>query len=208
MHKKIRLKPISLYMIYGILTISFVIGIMVVGNIMFKVDKITYVTSGTLTEDIIPVISEKKVFIKPYTDENIQILQNYYDYKGNKDIQEKSLILYENTYLQNSGVDYGNDNIFDVVAIYDGTVLDVSNDDILGKIIEVQHTNNLIAYYECLGDTKVKKDDYISQGQIIATSGTCNISKNIGNHLHLEIANNGKIINPESIYEKTIEEIQ
>ena len=112
MHKKIRLKPISLYMIYGILTISFVIGIMIVGNIMFKGEKKTYVTSSTLTEDIIPVISEKKVFIKPYTDENIQILQNYYDYKGNKDIQEKSLILYENTYLQNSGVDYGNDNIF------------------------------------------------------------------------------------------------
>ncbi len=205
--RKIRLRPISLYMIYGILTLTFVAGIMLVGNKIFKVDQLTYITSGTLTEDIIPVISERNVFIRPYVDETIGILQNYYDYKASKDVQEKSLVLYENTYLQNSGIDYGKDDIFDVVSIYDGTVLDVINDDILGKTIEVQHSNNLIAYYECLGDIKVKKDDSIAKGQVIATSGTCNISKNIGNHLHLEIANNGKIINPESIYEKTLEEI-
>lgn len=207
MRKKIRLKPISITLIYSILTLSFVIGIMIVGNKIFKVDRLTYVTSWTIAEDVKPVISEKKEFIKPYLDEDIQILQNYYDYKDNKENQEKSLILYENTYLQNSGVDYGKKDVFDVIAMYDGTILDVINDDILGKTIEVQHSNNIVAYYQCLGNVKVKKDDVVSQGQIIGTSGTCNISKDIGNHLHIEIAKDGKIINPESIYKKTIEEI-
>lgn len=208
MQKRIRLKPISITLIYGIVTISFVISLMILGNKIFKVDRLTYVTSGTLVEDIKPVISEKKLFTRPYLDNDVVILQNYYDYKGDKKNQENSLILYKNTYLQNSGVDYGKKDVFDVLSIYDGTVLDIINDDILGKTIEVQHSNNLIAYYQCLGNTKVKKGDILKQGQIIGSSGTCNISKSIGNHLHLEIANDGKILNPESIYEKTIEEIQ
>lgn len=208
MQRRIKLKPISISLIYGIVTISLVISIMILGNKIFKSDQLTYVTSGTLVEDIKPVVSEKKTFIRPYLDENIEILQNYYNYEGDKDTQEKSLILYENTYLQNSGIDYGKKEIFDVVSIYDGTILDIINDDILGKILEVQYSNNLIAYYQCLSDIKVKKDDIVSQGQILGTSGTCNISKNIGNHLHLEIAKDGKMIDPESIYEKTIEEIQ
>ena len=142
-----------------------------------------------------------------YPDDNIKILKDYYDYKDDKIKQENSLILYENTYLQNSGIDYGKEDIFDVVSIYDGKVLNIINDDILGKTIEVQYSNNLIAYYQCLKDIKVKKDDDVVQGQILATSGTCNISKDIGNHLHLEISKDGKIINPETIYTKTIEEI-
>lgn len=205
--QRIRLKPISIFIIYGIMLITVVTSLMFVGNKLLNNNEITYITSGTLVDDIIPVISEKKVFIKPYTDDNIKILKDYYDYKDDKIKQENSLILYENTYLQNSGIDYGKEDIFDVVSIYDGKVLNIINDDILGKTIEVQYSNNLIAYYQCLGDIKVKKDDDVVQGQILATSGTCNISKDIGNHLHLEISKDGKIINPETIYTKTIEEI-
>lgn len=205
--QRIRLKPISIFIIYGIMLITVVTSLMFVGNKLLNNNEITYITSGTLVDDIIPVISEKKVFIKPYTDDNIKILKDYYDYKDDKIKQENSLILYENTYLQNSGIDYGKEDIFDVVSIYDGKVLNIINDDILGKTIEVQYSNNLIAYYQCLKDIKVKKDDDVVQGQILATSGTCNISKDIGNHLHLEISKDGKIINPETIYTKTIEEI-
>ena len=192
--QRIRLKPISIFIIYGIMLITVVTSLMFVGNKLLNNNEITYITSGTLVDDIIPVISEKKVFIKPYTDDNIKILKDYYDYKDDKIKQENSLILYENTYLQNSGIDYGKEDIFDVVSIYDGKVLNIINDDILGKTIEVQYSNNLIAYYQCLGDIKVKKDDDVVQGQILATSGTCNISKDIGNHLHLEISKDGKII--------------
>ena len=37
------------------------------------------------------------------------------DYKSEAENQEKSLIYYENTYLQNSGVSYGREASFDVV---------------------------------------------------------------------------------------------
>ena len=85
--------------------------------------------------------------------------------------------------------------------------MDIKEDNILGKIIEIQHSNNIIATYQCIDNIKVNKNDVITEGQIIATSGTFNISKNLGNHLHLEVSNNGKMINPESIYGKNINEI-
>ena len=152
-------------------------------------------------------MQEIKVFKRPYNDDTIQILQNYYDYKGDKSVQEKSLILYENTYLQNSGIDYGNNNEFDVLSIYEGKVLDVREDNILGKTVDIEHSNNLISTYQCLNKVNVKKGDTVGINDLIGTSGLCNINKDLGNHLHLEVSYDGKIINPESIYEKSLENI-
>ena len=59
-------------------------------------------------------------------------------------------------------------------------------------------------YFQLL---KVNKNDTVVVGQIIGSSGTCNISKSIGNHLHLEVSNGGKMINPESIYDKKISDL-
>ena len=209
MQRKIRLKPFVISFIYVVCTITLVVSLMMIGRELLKSDTpISYITTSTITEEVKPVVAESKKIQKPYQDEDVVILQNYYDYKDEKEKQEKSLILYENTYLQNSGIDYGKEESFDVTAIYAGIVLDIKEDDILGKIVEIEHSNNLIASYQCLKDIKVKKGDTLIEKDIIGTSGTCNISKDLGNHLHLEISNNGKMINPESIYDKNIEELE
>lgn len=208
MRKKVKLKPFVMPTIYGIVTISLAASLFLLGsNILKEKVPVTYITSSTLIEDIEPVISETKKIKRPYIEEDVKILQNFYDNSSDKKVQENSLIFYENTYLQNSGVDYGNESVFDVYSIYDGTVVNVEENDILGSIIEIMHTNDIIASYQCLGNIKVKENDTVTTGEIIATSGTCNISKNLGNHLHLEISKQGKMINPESIYDKEITEL-
>jgi len=209
MKTKKRLKPFVVPMLYGVCTITLLVSLMFLIQTLTDINSspITYITSSTIVDDAVPVISEKKTIIRPYTDNDVTILQNYYDYKADKEIQENSLIYYEGTYLQNSGIDYGKENVFDIVSILDGTVINVEEDDILGKIIEIQYTNELIASFQCLGEGIVKNGDTVMQGEKIGTSGTCNISKNIGNHLHLEISNKGEIINPENIYDKSIDEI-
>lgn len=210
MKRKKRLKPFVMPMIYGIVTISIVISLIFVGNKLFNnIKPVTYITSSTISEEVKPVINEtkEKVILKPFKDEDIKILQNYYDNNESKEIQENSLILYENTYLQNSGINYGKEEKFDIYSIYDGKIIDIIEDNILGKIIQIQHTNEIMASYQCLGDIKVNKNDTILQGEVIATSGTCNISKNLGNHLHLEISKEGQMINPELIYNKKVNEI-
>lgn len=208
MKKKVKLKPFVMPTIYGIVTISLAASLFLLGNNLLREKvPVTYITSSTLTEDVEPVISETKKIKRPYVEEDIKILQNFYENTSDKKVQENSLIFYENTYLQNSGIDYGKDKEFDVYSIYDGTIVNVEENDILGSIIEIEHSNNLIASYQCLGNIKVKENDTVTVGEVIATSGTCNISKNLGNHLHLEISKEGKMINPESIYDKQITEL-
>lgn len=208
MQRRLRLKPFAIAIIYLVVLLTFVSSLMLLGKQLLKVKTpITYITTSTITEDIKPVISESKTIIKPYIGDDITILQKYYDFKDSKENQEKSLIKYQNTYLQNSGIDYGKEEEFDILSIYSGKVLDVLEDDILGNIVQIEHSNNIIASYQCLKDIIVKKDDTVTIGQKIGDSGICNISKDIGNHLHLEVYKDGEVINPESIYNKTIEEL-
>ena len=109
--------------------------------------------------------------------------------------------------MQNSGVDYTSDNSFDVISILDGTVINVYENEILGTSIEIRHNNDLISVYQSLSEISVKKDDQVIQGQIIAKSGTSNINKDLGNHLHFELYYKGKIVNPEEYYNKSIDEL-
>jgi len=204
-----KLKPFVVPVLYGIVTLSLIVSLMFLTQSLINnsYNPISYITAGTLADEVIPVVSESKSIIRPYKDTDVKVLQNYYDYKGDKETQEKSLIYYENTYMQNSGVDYGREQPFDVVSILEGTVIDIIDDDTLGKIVEIQHTNDIIGSYQCLSDVIVEKNDILIQGEKLGTSGTCNIAKSIGNHLHFELTNKGEIVNPESTYDKNINEV-
>ena len=149
--------------------------------------------------------------VKPYVIPAIYgvcvIAKTFYNYEGEAQDQENAILFYENTYIQNSGVDYASSNQFDVISILDGTVISVEDNDILGTTVEVRHSNDLISIYQSLSDVAVKKDDQIIQGQIIAKSGVSNINKDLGNHLHFELYYKGKIVNPEEYYNKSVDEL-
>ena len=97
-----------------------------------------------------------------------------------------------------------NENKFDVIAILDGTVTDIKDDDTLGKCIEIKHDNNLISTYQSLSEIKVKKGDIITQGQVLGTSGENELDKELGNHLHFEMYENGGNVNPNNYLNKEI----
>lgn len=206
-----RLKKSVLYGIYAIIFVT-VIGIFyMVDSFMnkttFNNDENYDYVSDTVIEDDIPVVSTKEILMKPYSDTNVTIKKDYYDYKATSEKQENAILFYQNTYIQNSGVAYGADNIFDVLAVLDGTVTDVKEDELLGKIVEVKHENNVISVYQSLSEVSVKKGDTITQGTVLGKSGTSNISKDLGNHLHFELIINGNNVNPEEYYDKNISEL-
>ena len=95
------------------------------------------------------------------------MLKHYYDYQAEKETQEKALIYHENTYMQNSGVDFGGVDKFDVVSVLDGAVINVKDDTLFGKIVEIRHSNEGISLYQSLSEISVKKGDEVKQGQII-----------------------------------------
>jgi len=164
--------------------------------------------SQTIFEDDIPVVNTKPSIIRPYTDTEVKIVKDFYDFQADEEKQQNSIIYYESTYLQNSGIAYGGkEEAFDVVSILDGTVVSVKEDNTLGKIVEVRHSNDIVSVYQSLSEITVKENDEIKQGTIIGKSGSSNISKELNNHLHFELIIKGQIVNPENYYDKKVDEL-
>ena len=77
----------------------------------------------------------------------------------------------------------------------------------LGKTVEIKNSNEITTMYQSLGEVIVKKGDTVTQGQVIAKSGTCNLNNDIKQGLHFEIYKNGTVINPEKSYDKNLKDI-
>ena len=150
------------------------------------------------------VIKEEVKMVKPYTNDQVETLKYFYDYQADNASQEKSILYHENTYIQNSGMDFGLADTFDVVSVLDGTVLDVREDELLGNIVEIKHDNDLISSYQSLSEVKVKKNDTVKQGQVIGKSGTNTIDQDMGNHLHFELYKSGEIVDPSKYFDQVI----
>ena len=207
---KRKLKSFVVPAIYSVAIVISIFSMYLVKNIFTKnmdgnKNEVKYVDNEiTGVDTVIPVISTSTHIIKPYTNNDVKIVNNFYNYQADAESQQNSILYYENTYMQNSGVDYAMDSEFDVVSILDGTVIKVEENDILGVIVEIRHTNDLISIYQSLKDVSVKVDDKVVQGQIIAKSGTSNINTSLTNHLHFELYHKGMVVNPEDYYNKLL----
>lgn len=210
MNKKRKLKGFVMPTIYVMLVAMLVISTFMTfsnSNDETVEEDITYVSSVIWSNDT-PVVATDKVVVKPFTNKDVAIGKYYYDYKDGSDEQQNAIIFYENSYIQNSGVDYIFEDSFDVVSIYDGTVIKVEDNDIVGKTVEIKHDNNIISVYQSLSEVNVKQGDTITLGTKIGKSGNSKINKDLGNHLHFEIYVNGQVVNPEDCYNKKLTDLQ
>lgn len=213
--KKAKLKSFVIPAVYGIMCSLLVITLLLLQNEETKVvsnedDNYTYVNSSIVSKTV-PTISnseDKDVIIsKPYSNEKVTVYKKFYDEKMNESEIKNSILFYNNTYVQNTGVLYKSDEPFDILSILDGTVIEVKQDDTLGKIVEIKHENNMISTYEGLSEVKVKKNQAVTQGEIIGKSGSIKVDNTIENSLLFELIYNGKLVNPESYFDKKINEL-
>lgn len=205
-----RLKKSVIYGVYSLGIIALIGTIYLIeGSISknnFKEDDTTYV-SKTIFDDTIPVIADDVKILRPYSDAEIKVVKSYYDYKADEESQKNSIIFHEGTYMQSSGVAYGGKENFEVKSVLDGTVVDVKEDTLLGKIVEIKHSNDLISVYQSLSEVTVEKDAVVKQGDVIGKSGTSTISSDLGNHLYFELIIKGTTVNPEEYFDKFVKEI-
>ena len=212
-----KLKPFVLPTLYSLAVVIFILCMFLVQSILNNSlleanelkDDIEYV-DGDITDDIdkdIPVVATKIIINKPYIDSSVKVVKNYYDYLSSSEEQEKSIVYYENTYMQNSGVDYVSDTVFDVVAVLDGEVILVETDPTLGNIVKLKHDKNLITVYQGIDNIDLKEGSTINQGTIIGTSGTSKIYTNYTTSLHFEVYYNGELMDPENFYTLNIEDL-
>ena len=207
--KNRRLKKSVIYVLYALSFVT-VIGTIyileLVSSINILEDNTNYVNEVIL-DNTYPVVSTKNIITRPYISDDIKMARRFYSSKDSEEEQQNSLIYYQNTYIPNSGVDYKGNDKFDVVSILDGKVTKVVDNNLLGKIVEITHSNNLISVYQSMGEVMVVEGEDVLQGQVIGSTGEANISTELGNHLHFEIIYNGENVNPEEYYDKELEDL-
>lgn len=209
--KKRKLKPFVKVSVVAVILIvcAISLGLLLnnkVQSVSVTDNDFTYV-NDYIFDSYYPVINQDEKIIRPYSSDAVSIHKSFYEKDGTEEEQQNSIIYHEGIYMQNSGVDYKSDDVFDVIASLSGTVTNVTDDPLLGKTIEIRNSTELIVLYQSLGEVAVKKGDTITQGQIIGKSGTCTLNSNIKNALHFEMYKNGSVINPEKFYDKSVKDL-
>ena len=200
--------PTVYVMVIGVLFVS----ISFLGNVLQSKVEYGNMAVSALKDNVTSVIKNNDVveskIERPYVSSNVSISKSFYDMKDEETKQQNSLVYYENTYLQNSGVLYSSKDAFDVLSSFDGTVTNVSKDDILGNYVEITHNQNLKTIYYSLSDVQVKKDDVVISGDVIGKSGDNSLSGETENCLLFEVYHNGTAIDPEDFYNMNIEDLK
>ena len=200
--------PTVYVMVIGVLFIS----ISFLGNILQSKVEYGNMAVSALKDNVTPVgktdnVVESKIE-RPYVSSNVSISKSFYDMTDDEAKQQNSLVYYENTYLQNSGVLYSSTSAFDVICAIDGKVTNVSKDEILGNFVEITHNPNLKTIYYSLSEVQVKKDDTVMSGDVLGKSGDNSLNGEIENCLLFEVYHNGTAIDPEDFYNMSIEDLK
>ena len=209
-------KKIFVPTIYLIVILSVVgcilLTIMSINKYLTESEKFDYSINGLIDNEVKPVQGEDNTkndvkVIKPFRNEKVTIGRGFYDFEGEQTNQEKSIIFYENTYMQNSGVDYVSDEVFDVISVLAGKVISVDTDEVLGNIVKIEHDKNIITTYQGIDKVALKVGDVISQGTIVGVSGKSLVNSNYTTSLHFEVNYKGELIDPEKFYSLNVNEL-
>lgn len=144
---------------------------------------------------------------KPFTSEKVTVAREFYNKDDEAENQSKALIFYENTYMPNTGILYESDEEFDCIAIMNGKIKDIKQDEILGNVITVENTTKMTTIYYTHGETKVNVGDTVKMGDIIAKSGETKLQTEKPQTLLFEVYMDGILVNPNTIFEKDINEL-
>ncbi len=160
--------------------------------------------AGTTTggPDALEVVASTESMAWPVANPGeVEVVKPYYDENGTEDNHVAAMVQYNDKFIPNVGIDIAREdnNTFDVKAALSGEVTRVEDVAVLGKVIEITHQGNLKTVYQSLGETKVKQGDVVKQGDTLATAGRSEIEKDLGNHVHFEVYEDGKVVNPSDL---------
>ncbi|MFC1477839.1 M23 family metallopeptidase [Candidatus Margulisiibacteriota bacterium] len=99
-------------------------------------------------------------------------------------------------YRAHTGVDYASNYGAPILATADGVVTFAGWLGGYGKLVKVRHNNGYTTYYGHASRITVRRGQRVSQGSTIARVGSTGHST--GPHVHYEIRNRNRIVNPES----------
>jgi stage II sporulation protein Q len=133
----------------------------------------------------------------------VEVAIPYYDTNASNDVKAAAMIEYLDQLTPHTAIDLKSKDgaAFDVLAALGGKVTAVEQSPVVGKLVEITHSNGLISIYQSLSDVKVTKGAEVKKGDIIAKAGSNDFEKEDGVHLHFEVrqVSDNAAVNPESL---------
>lgn len=154
---------------------------------------------------VVSPVSEKPMI--PFTKDGVNISKTFYKSDDDAENQQKSLIYYADTYMQNTGILYTSDESFEIISTVEGKIKDIKEDEILGSVVTLEHNTNVTIIYYSLSDVKVTAGMNVKAGDIIGTSGSNKLENEKQNCLLFEVYINGTLINPTDFFEMKLEDL-
>ena len=209
--KKYRLKSWVVISVYLLAVGAIVSSLYLVGKVLksslYDGNNLSYIYHDFIRSTAVVNSSADEKIIKPFTLEEVSVVKGFYEKDAESKTQEQALIYYENTYMPNTGVLYGAKNSFDVISVADGTVESIVADELIGNIVTIKHTNNLISRYESINEVNVMVGDALKKGDVIGTAGENKIDSTYDYMLLFEVEHNGTFVNPENIFGMNVKEL-
>lgn len=146
-------------------------------------------TKPTVPEDDVPTASDQIIsFVMPIKEANISK-----EYAENHLLEDKTTGFWQ----AHMAIDFKATEGTKVLSVYDGVVEKIENSMMDGLTITIKHSDNLKSVYKCLSDEAlVKEGDKVVSGQEIGVVSTNLTEKADGIHLHFELYENNKLIDP------------
>ena len=156
-----------------------------------KSDPASQVSGKVPTVDSLDSEPAVSAFQFPVKHENAQVTNPY---SMDKLIYSVTL----DQYMTHCGVDIEAPEDAQVVAVADGTVTAVYEDDRYGTSIEITHPVDIVSVYSNLSTAEmVETGDVVSGGQIIGGVGSTGLFESLEPaHLHFEMLKGGAYVNP------------
>ncbi len=157
---------------------------------------ITVVTVAALNKPVAPeednftpVVNDEIKFANPVTE--ISLIKDF----------SNTALQYSNTlklWQAHKAIDLSAAEGTDVLAVMDGTVIEVTYNYLMGNIVKLNVGNGLIVVYASLqSDIPVKVGDSVTKGSVIGKVGnTAKSESSDGPHLHLEVLLNDQLVDP------------
>jgi murein DD-endopeptidase MepM/ murein hydrolase activator NlpD len=101
------------------------------------------------------------------------------------------------TARMHKGVDFPAKKGVQILATSYGVVKRVAKSPTYGNVIEIQSGEYTIRYAHC-NEIFINEGDHVKSGELIASVGSTGLST--GAHLHYEIIENGKNVNPKEFF--------
>ena len=196
--KKRKLKRFVLPTLYGMVLSIIVISLGLISKLTPVSTNYEYATNGII-DAVMPVFDEEKLITKPVED-NIKIKNDYYSKDDEKNIQQDSLIYYNDTYMPSTGLSYTNDVSFKVYNTMDGTIKSIEKDELLGNVVTIDHGNNILTIYYSVDNIEFKPNEFINAGSIIGDSAKNSLYGD-SYALLFEVSVDGKLIDPNTFFE-------